>query len=207
MGFDWLLPFVAGMVIAFGLTIPGIIFAKQRQRLQGRTIDEVAEFIFDPGEEKLLLCLDSTQDNLWRLENDRRVQRIRIERFHDCLTFMVGNVTVLYELGKSERESQRRYHFEYEAEMRNRIERLIEDSLRFLRIASVPSRKLKFFRLMRFEAVGWMSVPQIAEFQTISGIDFVEAYKAVARAAEELVRVHGEVAPIAQRIRLCFWLR
>jgi hypothetical protein len=182
-------------------------FLNRQPGLPNRTIDEVAGFLVDPDLEKLLMCLDPSQDELWRSAGgDRQIQRIRVQHLKDCLEFMQRNVHVLYEWGDREAYSNRHHKLNYDAHLVGDIGGLTSQSLSFLRIVRLARWKLRLRIMSRFERIAFMPVPRLAQYKKIRGVDLIEAYRAVAKAGEALASAHGDVEPIVARIRVCFWI-
>jgi hypothetical protein len=58
-------------------------------RMQRRTVDEVAPFLYDPNRLTLFNSFDSEEDSIWRRQSDRRLQWVRMEAFRKCLSVKV----------------------------------------------------------------------------------------------------------------------
>lgn len=181
------------------------VFVTHQTGLRRRTIDEVADFLLDPDKEKLLLSFDPKLDTAWRTENDRRLQRVRLALFQDCLGFMVRNVRVLYEWADTERFDNEHQKLNYPLELVKTIENVIGSSQEFLRAGRLLKWKITLLMLTRFEILPFMPVPNLSPFRNASGIDLLDAYQAVAKAGEALALAHGNVEAITARIRMCFW--
>jgi hypothetical protein len=194
--------FVLGAAAATGAAL----LLTHQPQLRRRTIDEIADFLFDPGQDKLLVSFDPELDVQWQNEgNDRRLQCVRLAIFQDCLGFMLKNVRVLYEWADTERFENQHRHLEYDAALVKAIEDVIAASLLFLRLGRIAKWQLWVLAFSHFEALAFIPVPSIARFRSIGGIDLIDAYKGVAKAAEALTLAHGDVEVITRRIRLCFW--
>jgi hypothetical protein len=195
--------FAAGALVV----LAGGYAFKRQPRLPNRTIDEVAGFLIDPDFEKLMMCLDPRQDELWLLAGeDRQIQRIRVQHLTDCLEFMERNVRVLYEWGDREEYSNRHLKLNYDTHLVGDIGELTGLSLLFLRIVRLARWELRLRKMSRFESISFMPVPRLARYSKIRGVDLLEAYRAVARAGEALASAHEDVEPIVARIRACFWI-
>jgi hypothetical protein len=196
---------VVMFVLGAGAATAAGVFVTHQTGLRRRTIDEVADFLLDPDKEKLLLSFNPALDTAWRTENDRRLQRVRLALFYDCLAFMLRNVRVLFEWADTERFDNEHLNLNYSSDLVSTIENVIGASQQFLRAGRWLKWKVTFLMLTRFEILPFMPVPNLSPFRNAAGIDLLDAYRAVAEAAEALALAHGDVEAITARIRVCFW--
>lgn len=195
----------------------GAAFALNREpRLKRRSIDEVADFIFDLDQDRLLRSFDPKEDNLWRLQHlqrlqedrrkeDRRIQRVRLELLRDSLTLTIRNALVLHEWSFTEWFDNRHHELGYSPELVAKIEQLLSTSSRYLKAARSVRRRIHWRAKSHFETFPFMPVPQLTRYSIVNGVNLLSAYQTVGLAGEALAHAHGDVEPIIRKIRLCFW--
>jgi hypothetical protein len=184
----------------------GAAFALNREpRLKRRTIDEVADFILDPDQEKLRRSFDPEEDSFWHLQCDRRIQRVRLELLRDSLTLTIRNVLVLHEWSFTEWFDNRHHELGYSPQLVATIEQLMSTSGQYLKVARSVRRRIHWRAKSHFETLPFMPVPQLTRYGIVNGLDLLSAYKTVGLAGEALAHAHENVEPVIRRIRLCFW--
>jgi hypothetical protein len=160
------------------------------------SINEVEDFVKALHRPKLEEVFDPVK-NQERRSNPtrysyRREHRVVVEVMRDNLLVMLGNASFLRHWGKTEWYDMRKYHCQYSEETIQRIRNLIRCATVFQTLASRALFVVWIWRLSGFDEWILLPLPDVARLRTIAGVDILEAYAQLRRAAEALAQEYGE---------------
>lgn len=197
---------MTGFVLMFAAVI-GVLLVRfmlyHQANFTKPSIDEVEDFVKAIERPKLEELLDPVKNQERRANPDRhrRNHRVIVEILRDYLLIMLGNATFLHHWGKTEWFDMRKHHCQYDEGTLQRIRNLIRTAYLFRKLAKRALFVMWLWRLSSFEEWTFFPLPDIASLRKIGGVDILEAYAQLRKAAEALSLEYGEAGKeIAQYI-------
>ena len=189
-----MIEFLALVIVAVTGVLLVCLWLNHQASFTKPSIDEVEDFVKAIRRPKLEELLDPARNQERRDNPDRyrREHRIIIEILRDYFLTMLANAAFLHNWGKTEWFDMRKHHCEYSEETIQRIRNLIRAAYLFRRIARRALLVMWIWRLSRFDERTLFGLPDVASLRKIAGIDIIEAYAQLRRAAEALSEEYGD---------------
>jgi hypothetical protein len=169
------------------------------------SIEEVEDFVKAVRRPKLEEMFDPARNHERRANPDRfrREHRVIVEILRDYLLIMLGNATFLGNWGKTEWFDMRKHHCQYGEDTIQRMKDLIRSARVFQTVVRRALFVMWFWRLSRFDEWTFVPLPDVTSLRKIGGVDILEAYVQLRKAAEALSEEYGEAGKqIARYISL-----
>jgi len=176
-----------------GLTLVYLLLSWQASFTKP-SIDEVEAFLRavpHPGLEELLYP-ENKEKRRPASYAIRREHRVMVELLRNYLLMMHGNATFLRNWGKTEWSDMLKHNCTYDDATIARIRELIDAAAVFWKAARRALFIIWIWRLSRFDEWSLFPLPNVARLRRIGGIDIIEAYARLRRAAVALAQEYGE---------------
>jgi hypothetical protein len=158
------------------------------------SIDEVEDFVKAVHRPKAEELFDPVRNQERRSNPDRyrREHRVVVEILRDYLLIMLSNATFLGRWANTEDFDMRKHQCQYSDETIQRITDLMRAADLFRKLARRALFIMWIWRLSRFDEWKFFPLPDVASLRKIGGIDILEAYGRLRRAAQALSEEYGD---------------